>query len=134
LSRVEELGEDYNDDTDDELLDTLGVDSDITSMKHVRTASERNAERTSPEEVAQRKPCEDFDDFRSDFKAIQADIQIGRQTAERFKTSHRIQIDKHDWFILNRHKALVAEVGQGFTPERDERDRRLRVIAIASMR
>ena len=103
-------------------------------MKHVRTASKRNAKRTSSEEVVQRKPCEDFDDFRSDFEADQADIEIGRQTAERFKTSHRIQIDKHDWFILNRHKALVAEVGQGFTPERDERDRQLCVIAIASMR
>jgi len=101
-------------------------------MKHVRTASKRNAERTSPEKVAQRKPCEDFDDFRSDFEADQADIEIGRQTTERFKTSHRTQIDKHDWFILDRHKALVAEVGQGFTSEHGERDRRLRVIATAS--
>jgi len=94
-------------------------------MKHVRTASKRNAKRTSPEEVVQKKPCGDFDDFRSDFKAIQADIQLGRQTAELFKTSHRTQINKHDCFILDHHKALATEVGQGFTPEHDERDRQL---------
>ncbi len=97
-------------------------------MKHVRTASERNAERTSPDEVAQRKPCEDFDDFRADFEAVQADIESGRQTTEQFKTSHRTQIKNHDWFILDGHKALVAEVGQWFTAEHGERDRRLRVI------
>jgi len=125
---VAEPGEDYEADTDDELLEALGIDSDISSMKHVRTASERNAERTSPEDVAQRKPCEDFDDFRSDFEAVQADIETGRQTTELFKTSHRTQIKKHDWFILDGHKALVAEVGQWFTPEYGERDRRLRVI------
>jgi len=103
-------------------------------MKHVRTASKRNAERTSSEEVVQRKPCEDFDDFRSDFETAQGDIQIDRQTIELFKTSHRTQINKHDCFILDHHKALATEVGQGFTPEHGERDRRLRVIAIASMR
>ncbi len=125
---VAEPGEDYEADTDDELLEALGIDSEITSMKHVRIASERNAERTSPDEVAQRKPCEDFDDFRSDFEAVQADIETGRQTTEQFKTSHRTQIKKHDWFILDGHKALVADVGQWFTPEHGERDRRLRVI------
>ncbi len=97
-------------------------------MKHVRTASERNAERASPEEVAQRKPCEDFQDFRLDFEAVQADIDSGRQTTELFKFSSRTQIKKSDWFIVDGHKALVAEVGQWFTHEHGERDRRLRVI------
>mgnify|MGYP000909213530 FL=1 len=35
---------------------------------------------------------------------------------------------KGDWFIVDGHKAMVAEVGKWFTPEHGERDRRLRVI------
>ncbi|NLS91501.1 MAG: GIY-YIG nuclease family protein [Planctomycetaceae bacterium] len=82
----------------------------------------------TPEQVAQRKPCEDFDDFRLEFEAVQADIESGRQTTELFKFSSRSQIVKGDWFIVDGHKAMVAEVGKWFTPEHGERDRRLRVI------
>ncbi len=76
--RVCEPSEEYELDSDDELLEALGVspsDNDITTMKHVRSAAERNAERNVPEEVAQRKPCEDFDAFRLDFEAVQADLE-----------------------------------------------------------
>ncbi len=129
--RVCEPSEEYELDSDDELLEALGVspsDNDITTMKHVRSAAERNAERNVPEEVAQRKPCVDFDAFRLDFEAVQADLETGRQTTELFKTSSRSQIRKGDWFIVDGQKALVAETGEWFTPEHGERDRRLRVI------
>lgn len=126
-ARVSEESEEYSIESDDELLEALGVgpsDDDITTIKHVRTAAERN----TPEEIAQRKPCEDFDNFRADFEAVQADIESGRQTTELFKTSSRSQIKKGDWFIVDGHKALVADAGKWFTPEHGERDRRLRVI------
>ena len=129
--RVSEPTDEYELNTDDELLEALGVshsDDDITSMKHVRSANERNAERNVPEEVAQRKPCEDFDAFRLDFEAVQADLETGRQSTELFKTSSRSQIREGDWFIVDGQKALVAETGDWFTPEHGERDRRLRVI------
>jgi hypothetical protein len=129
--RVCEPSEEYSLDSDDELLEALGVsasDDDITTMKHVRSAAERNAERNVPEEVAQRKPCEDFDAFRLDFEAVQADLETGRQSTELFKTSSRSQIRKGDWFIVDGQKALVAETGEWFTPEHGERDRRLRVV------
>ena len=129
--RVCETSEEYELDSDDELLEALGVslsDNDITTMKHVRSAAERNAERNVPEEVAQRKPCVDFDVFRLDFEAVQADLETGRQSTELFKTSSRSQIRKGDWFIVDGQKALVAETGEWFTPEHGERDRRLRVI------
>ena len=129
--RVSEPSEEYELDSDDELLEALGVspeDNDITTMKHVRSAAERNAERNVPEEVAQRKPCADFDAFRLDFEAVQADLETGRQSTELFKTSSRSQIRKGDWFIVDGQKALVAETGEWFTPEHGERDRRLRVI------
>jgi hypothetical protein len=126
--QVNEPTEAYEPSSDDELLDALGVDNDITTMKHVRSASERNAERHVPEEVAQRKPCEDFNEFQLDFEAVQADLETGRQSTELFKTSSRSQIRHGDWFIVDGQKALVAETGEWFTPEHGERDRRLRVI------
>ena len=129
--RVCEPSEEYELDSDDELLEALGVgpsEDDITTMKHVRSAAERNAERNVPEEVAQRKTCEDFDSFRLDFEAIQADLETGRQSTELFKTSSRSQIRRGDWFIVDGQKALVADAGDWFTPEHGERDRRLRVI------
>ena len=129
--RVCETTEEYEVNSDDELLEALGVgptDDDITTMKHVRSAVQRNAERNVPEEVAQRKPCEDFDELRLDFEAVQADLETGRQSTELFKTSSRSQIRKGDWFIVDGQKALVAEAGEWFTPEHGERDRRLRVI------
>ncbi|HBJ34057.1 MAG TPA: hypothetical protein DDZ51_04700, partial [Planctomycetaceae bacterium] len=130
--RVSDSKEDHGIDSDDELLEALGFapnpGDDILAMKHVRTAAERNAERSSPEEVAQRKPCENFKSFRAEFEAVQTDIASGLQKTELFKTSTRTQIAKGDWFILDGHKTLVAEVGKWFTPEHGERDRRLRVI------
>ncbi len=126
-----ELSEDYEQGSDDALLEALGVghsDDDITKMKHVRSAADRNAERNVPEEVAQRRPCNDFDLFRLDFEAVQADLETGRQSTELFKTNSRSQIRKGDWFIVDGQKALVAEAGDWFTPDHGERDRRLRVI------
>ena len=129
--RVSEPTDEYELNGDDELLEALGVgpsDDDITTMKHVRSASDRNAERNIPEEVAQRKTCKDFDEYRLDFEAVQADLESGRQSTELFKTSSRTQIRKGDWFIVDGQKALVADAGDWFTPEHGERDRRLRVI------
>ena len=130
--RAAEPGENYEVSSDDELLEALGVGSaavdEITTMKHVRTAVERNAERNSPDEVAQRKPCEDFEKFRANFEAVQADIESGRQTTELFKVSRRSKIAEGDWFIVDGHKALVAEARKWFTPEHGERDRRLRIV------
>ena len=129
--RVSEPTDQYELNGDDELLEALGVgpsDDDITTMKHVRSASDRNVERNIPEEVAQRKTCKDFDEYRLDFEAVQADLESGRQSTELFKTSSRTQIRKGDWFIVDGQKALVADAGDWFTPEHGERDRRLRVI------
>lgn len=125
-SIVSEPAEKYDVDSDDELLTQLGVndESDITQMKHVRTAAERN----TPEDIAQRQACEDFDQFRSSFDEVAADLKSGRQTTELFRNSPRSKISNGDWFIVDGQTAYVAEAGKWFTPEHGERDRRLRVI------
>lgn len=118
--------------SDDELLGALGVgvdgESEVTALKHVRLAAERTTLRNSPEEVAQRKVCEDFDRFRMDFEAVQANIESGWQKTELCKSSKNSQIDWGEWFILDGQKAYVAHAGEWFTHEHGERDRRLRVI------
>ena len=71
--RTAEPAGEYEVNGDDELLEALGVgpsDADITTMKYVRTSAARNAERQVPDEIAQRKPCEDFVAFRIDFEAV----------------------------------------------------------------
>lgn len=117
-------------ETDDELLAALGVeaaaDDDVTVMKHVRPHAVRNP----PEEVAQRKTCEDFDDrFRPRFEAVRRQIASGESATERFnKREQRRKIREGDWFVLDGQTALVAGAGEWFTPDHGERDRRLRVV------
>ena len=121
-------------ETDDELLAALGIDAagsnagpdDVTVMKHVRP----HAERSSPDEVAQRTTCEDFDDrFRPLFREVQRQIASGERPTEQFnKRELRRQIREGDWFVLDGQKAFVAEAGAWFKPDHGERDRRLRVI------
>jgi hypothetical protein len=121
----------YEHASDDELLSALGIDDtadDITAMKHVRAISHRHNERNVPEEIAQRKPCVDFETFRMEFDAVQADLDSSRQKTELFRTSSRSQINPGDWFIVEGQKAFVADAGEWFTQEHGKRDRRLRVI------
>ena len=117
-------------ETDDELLAALGLDGespdDLTVMKHVRP----HAERSAPDGVAQRTPCEEFDGrFRPLFREVQRQVASGERQTERFnKRELRRQIREGDWFVLDGQKALVAEAKDWFTPEHGERDRRLRVV------
>ena len=122
-------------ETDDELLAALGLGEtdphaagadDITVMRHVRGRGDRS----SPEEVAARKPCEHFDAaFRPRFERVRAEIAAGARRTEPFKgrqTRRRIAVD--DLFILDGQTALVAGAGQPFKAEHGETDRRLRVV------
>lgn len=114
--------------TDDELLEALGVGADdpadVTVLKHVRPT----AQRMSPEEVAQREPCKDFELFRPLFEALQADLAAGVWRATPFKGQGDAKISRGDWYILDGQKAYVAEADKTFVQDYGEIDRRLRVI------
>ena len=106
------------------LLASLGVEastSDITQIKHVRTQ-----ERKATEEVAQRKPCIDFDQFRSTFEQAQKDLASGRRLTAKFTQDGTLQ--PGDMFILDGQKVLVAGWGEVMIKEFGREDRRLRVI------
>ena len=115
-------------ETDDELLDALGIeqacDDAITTIKHVRP----DATRKSPDDVAQRSACKDFGQFRPQFEQVQQEIKDGRRRTVPFKGRDNQQIERGDWYILDGQKALVAGASEPFKQEYGERDRRLRVI------
>ncbi|RVD74178.1 MAG: GIY-YIG nuclease family protein [Mesorhizobium sp.] len=110
---------------DDELLaeleDMAGV-SDITELRHVRTAADKRA----AEEIANRTPCKDFDKFRPLFEQVKADLQSGLRESRPFQTM--AEIKKGELFIVGGQVAYVAEVGEEFRTEYERRDSRLRVI------
>jgi Meiotically Up-regulated Gene 113 (MUG113) protein len=112
--------------TDDELLEALGVEADaaddVTQIKFVRS----QVDRKPAVEVAQRKPCEDFDTFRPVFEQVQRALKNGdRQTA---KFQHDGKMDPGDMFILDGQIVLVAGAGELIMKEFGREDRRLRVI------
>lgn len=112
--------------TDEALLASLGIDAtsdnDITQLTHVRSRQEIKA----AEEVAQRSPCTDFDDFKPIFAKVQHDLEAGiRQTV---KYQDNAEINQGDLFIVEGQKVIVAGMGDPFVSDYDRPDRRLRVV------
>ncbi len=113
--------------TDAEALAALGSaseDDDITDIRHVRSTEARK----SPDEVAQRRPCPDFDVFTEAFAAIQHGLSIGERKTKPFKGQDDQAIASGDWFILDGQKVYVASASEPFKQNYGETDRRLRVI------
>ncbi|HVT35756.1 MAG TPA: GIY-YIG nuclease family protein [Nevskiaceae bacterium] len=100
-----------------------GGTEDITVLRHVRTAAEKRA----AEEIADRKPCEDFEKFRPLFERVQADLKTGLRQAHPIEAGSRA-IEAGDFFILDGVILYVAEVGEVLKTTAREVDRRLRLI------
>lgn len=115
-------------DSDDALLDALGVELDsegaITNLKYVKSRSEK--ERAKSEIVGERKPCNDFDQFKPLFAAVQRDLKVGRRQTVPFSKDG--SIEQGNFFILTGQKAYVADVGEEFTGKDGRKEYRLRVI------
>ena len=116
---------------DDELLAELaGADGadDITVLRHVRTSADKRA----AEEIAQRKPCEDFETFKPLFERVKRELKSGvRQTRPRSGRSTRSRLPRFrqgEFFIVDGQIAYVAEVGEEFRTQYERKDSRLRVI------
>jgi hypothetical protein len=111
---------------DDELLAQLGVDnpapSDITELRHVRSAAEKRA----AEEIANRQKCEDFDDFKPLFEQVQKELSAGLRQTRRFERKSEIAPGR--FYILGGQKTYVATMEQPTVNEHGNIDARLRVI------
>lgn len=115
---------DENIDVDDlaaELADFAGS-SDITVLRHVRPSAEKRA----AEEIADRKPCEDFEVFKPLFDQVRRDLSSGSRVTRLFGQYATIEVGH--WFILDGQTAYVAEEGEVFDSPQGKKDARLRVI------
>lgn len=119
------------------VLEELGVspdaappdaDSDaITQLVHVRSTAEKRA----AEEIADRRPCRNFVQFKSLFETTAEEIQSGvRKTRPIRKEAgfSKTEIQPGGFFILNGQTIFVAEVGEAFKAPNGDPDARLRVI------
>lgn len=104
-----------------ELADVAG-DNDITALRHVRSSAEKRA----AEEIADRKPCEDFDTFKPLFDQVRNDLNSGLRVTRPFGQYATIEVGH--WFILDGQTAYVAEEGEEFDSPQGKKDARLRVI------
>lgn len=116
-------------DLDELAAELAGVadDDDITVLRHVRQSAEKRA----AEEIAQRKPCEDFETFKPLFEAVQRELKDGiRETLAVHKLDElRIsEIQQGEFFIVEGQLAYIAEVGEEIRTKYERRDSRLRVI------
>ncbi|WP_447906110.1 GIY-YIG nuclease family protein [Stenotrophomonas sepilia] len=111
-------------DIDDLAAELAGVADadDITVLRHVRTSSEKRA----AEEIADRKPCEDFDAFKPLFEQVRSDLGSGLRVTRPFGQYATIEVGH--WFILDGQTAYVAEEGEEFDSPQGKKDARLRVI------
>lgn len=115
---------------DDALLAELGIEaevSEITTLKHVRSVSEKRA----AEEIANRERCEDFDQFKPLFDQVQAELKSGSRTTRPFVKDAgflKAEITAGQFFILGGQTVYVAEVGEPIKAPNGETDARLRAI------
>lgn len=119
---------------DDELLATLGLESSeqqssITELKHVRSAAEK---RIAAEEIADRKRCEDFDQFEPLFESVREDLASGVRVTQPYtrvgeNTQTRL-IEQGQFYVLNGVTAYVADIEELEKTKHGYQDGRLRVI------
>lgn len=96
---------------------------DITVLRHVRTSADKRA----AEEIADRKPCEDFERFRPLFERVETEVKTGLRQSQLISAGSR-SVDAGDFFVLDGITLYVAEVGEPLKTTAGEVDRRLRLI------
>lgn len=99
------------------------VADDITVLRHVRSSAEKQA----AEEIADRKPCADFDTFKPLFERVAAEIRTGLRQSQPIVAGNR-GIEVGDFFVLDGVTLYVAEVGAPLKTTAREVDCRLRLI------
>ena len=111
---------------DEELLASLGVEAtpenDVKQLVHVRSRDEIKA----AEEIAQRNPCQDFEEFKLIFENVQRELETGKRQTVKYRDYAGVK--KGNLFILDGQKVIVADLGELFVSDYGRPDRRLRVV------
>ena len=95
---------------------------DISVLRHVSSREERRV----AEEIANRAPAADFEQFKPLFEQVESDLAAGTRTARRFARDASVALG--DFFILGGQVVYVAEMGDAIKAPNGESDARLRVI------
>ena len=101
--------------------------ADITALRHVRTSADKRA----AEEIAQRKPCADFDTFKPLFERVRRELKADVRQAHAVHSLDAIklaEIQQGEFFIVEGQLAYVAEVGEEIKTTYERKDSRLRVV------
>ena len=128
LAQAAETAADVDALDEDALLAELGGadlpadPDDITVLRHVRSHTEKKA----AEDIANRKPCQDFDGFKSLFEEAEAGLKAGTWMTKPFGKDAGIALG--DFFILGGQIAYVAELHPGAVTKDGRDNPRLRVI------
>ena len=111
---------------DEDLLASLGVEAtpenDVNQLVHVRSRDEIKA----AEEIAQRNPCKDFEEFKLIFENVQRELETGKRQTLKYRDYAGVK--KGNLFILDGQKVIVADLGEPFVSDYGRPDRRLRVV------
>ena len=119
---------------DDALLASLGVEAtespdSITTLSHVRSAAEK---REAAEEIADRKPCRDFEQFKPLFEVVGDDLTSGRRVTRAYSRvagdSQTTLIEQGQFYVLNGVTAYVADIEDLERTKHGYQDGRLRVV------
>ncbi|MGC4077732.1 MAG: GIY-YIG nuclease family protein [Rubrivivax sp.] len=89
---------------DDDMGLLEGVEDSIFTLKHVP------AEISRPDKIAQRTPCDDFDQFEPLFKQCHAELASGIRESRPFTGEQQISVGH--FFIVHGVMAYVAEIGE----------------------
>jgi len=104
--------------------DSLGLlDSDDLGLYNLTHVPK---ETSMPDYIAKRKPCKNFEEYESLFKACQLALKDKSRQITQFKNEQ--QIDKGYFFILKGVMLYVAEIGKRKLDKNGKYNARLRVI------
>lgn len=108
-----------------ELESALGQ-SDISELRHVRTAEEKRA----AEEIANREKCEDFELFKPLLEQAKRELKDGIRATRVIDNSENslAEIKPGAFFIVGGQFAYVAGESETFITQYERHDRRVRVI------
>lgn len=98
-------------------------DDDIFTLKHVAVGTKSQ---TASTDMATRKKCIDFDEFKPLFKRMQLDLDDG--TLETSSIKGIAEIQKRQAFILSGLIAYVAEIGEKHERRKGHHNARMRVV------
>lgn len=111
---------------DDALLAELGVETPVEGNIHVLKYVKARAEIQAAEEIANRTPCADFNQFKPLFDEVQVGLQSGAWQSKPFGKDASIQVE--DFFIVGGQVAYVAAILENIQTKDGRDNPRLRVI------